>query len=52
MGLYAQEGDAERQELFVQPRVVARTREVLRAVVEIQTTVPPTSVKVSVPPAE
>lgn len=37
-------------ELFIQPRILARTQEVVRAVVEINVTVPPSSVKVTLPP--
>ena len=49
MGLYALDPKAEPPEFYVQPRIVARTREVTRAVVEIKTTVPPDDVRVSVP---
>ena len=38
MGLYALDPKAEPPEFYVQPRIVARTREVTRAVVEIKTT--------------
>ena len=51
MGLYAVDPKAEPPEFYVQPRIVARTREVTRAVVEIKTTVQPDEVLVSVPPA-
>ena len=51
MGLYALDPKAEPPEFYVQPRIVARTREVTRAVVEIKTTVPPDEVRVSVPSA-
>jgi hypothetical protein len=40
---------AEPTWLFVQPRVVARTREVVRAIVDIRTTVVPQSVSATVP---
>lgn len=40
--------DAE-DELFIQPRILARTQEVVRAIVEINVSVPPTSVRVSIP---
>ena len=50
MGLYALDPKAEPPEFYVQPRIVARTREVTRAVVEIKTTVQPDEVRVSVPP--
>ena len=52
MGLYAVDPTAEPPEFYVQPRIIARTREVTRAVVEIKTTVQPDKVLVSVPPAE
>ena len=51
MGLYTVGDGTKTQDLFVQPRLVARTREMVRAVVEIETTVPPTAIKVSVPSA-
>ena len=50
MGLYALEDKAQPADFFVQPRIVARTREVTRAVVEIKTTVQPDEIHVSVPP--
>ena len=49
MGLYALDDKAQPSNFFVQPRIVARTREVTRAVVEIKTTVQP-EIIVSVPP--
>ena len=52
MGLYAVDPKAEPPEFYVQPRIIARTREVTRAVVEIKTTVQPDEILVSVPPAE
>ena len=52
MGLYALDPKAEPPEFYVQPRIVARTREVTRAVVEIKTTVQPDEVRVSVPTTE
>jgi len=52
MGLYTIDPKAEPQEFYVQPRIVARTREVTRAVVEIKTTVQPDEVRVSVPTTE
>ena len=50
MGLYALDDKAHPADFFVQPRIVARTREVTRAVVEIKTTVQPDAIHVSVPP--
>ena len=50
MGLYALDDKAHPANFFVQPRIVARTREVTRAVVEITTTVQPDAIHVSVPP--
>ena len=50
MGLYALDDKAQPSNFFVQPRIVARTREVTRAVVEIKTTVQPDAIHVSVPP--
>ena len=50
MGLYALDDKAHPADFFVQPRIVARTREVTRAVVEIKTTVQPDEIHVSVPP--
>ena len=50
MGLYALDDKAHPADFFVQPRIVARTREVTRAVVEIKTTVQPDAIIVSVPP--
>ena len=50
MGLYAVDPKAEPPEFYVQPRIIARTREVTRAVVEIKTTVQPDEILVSVPP--
>ena len=50
MGLYALDDKAQPADFFVQPRIVARTREVTRAVVEIKTTVQPDAIHVSVPP--
>ncbi len=50
MGLYALDDKAHPADFFVQPRIVARTREVTRAVVEITTTVQPDAIHVSVPP--
>ena len=46
-----QQRQAEPPEFYVQPRIVARTGEVTRAVVEIKTTVQPDKIHVSVPPA-
>jgi hypothetical protein len=40
----------DKGEFFVQPRLLTRTQEVVRAVVEIRTTVEPTSISVEVPP--
>ena len=51
MGLYALDDKAQSADFFVQPRIVARTREVTRAVVEIKTTVHPDEIHVSVPSA-
>ena len=51
MSLYALDPEAEPPEFYVQPRIVARTREVTRAVVEIKTTVQPDEIHVSVPSA-
>ena len=51
MGLYSVEGHATSRELFVQPRLLARTREVVRAVVEVKTPVAPSEVVVTVPAA-
>ena len=51
MGLYALDDKAQSADFFVQPRIVARTREVTRAVVEIKTTVQPDEIHVSVPSA-
>ena len=50
MGLYALDDKAQPSDFFVQPRIIARTREVTRAVVEIKTTVQP-EIIVSVPSA-
>ena len=50
MGLYALDDKPQPADFFVQPQIVARTREVPRAVVEIRTTVQPADVIVSVPP--
>ena len=50
MGLYALDDKAHPADFFVQPRIVARTREVTRAVVEITTPVQPDAIHVSVPP--
>ena len=50
MGLYALDDKAQPADFFVQPRIVARTREVTRAVVEIKTTVQPDAIHISVPP--
>lgn len=49
MGLYAVDPKADPSEFYVQPRIVARTREVTRAVVEIRTPVQPDDIHVSVP---
>ena len=49
MGLYALDPEADPPEFYVQPRIVARTREVTRAVVEIKTPVRPDDIRVSVP---
>ena len=49
MGLYALDDKAQPGDFFVQPRIMARTREVTRAVVEIKTTVQP-GIIVTVPP--
>ena len=49
MGLYAVDPKADPSEFYVQPRIVARTREVTRAVVEIRTPVQPDDIRVSVP---
>ena len=51
MGLYALDDKAQSADFFVQPRIVARPREVTRAVVEITTTVQPDEIHVSVPSA-
>ena len=48
MGLYALDDKAQPADFFVQPRIIARTREVTRAVVEIKTTVQP-GIVVTVP---
>ena len=52
MGLYALDDKAQSADFFVQPRIVARTREVTRAVVEIKTTVQPDEIHVSVASAQ
>ncbi|PYT63735.1 MAG: hypothetical protein DMG35_03015 [Acidobacteria bacterium] len=46
LGLHAKDG------FFVQPRVIARTREVVRAVVEVRSSVPDVSVKCTTPEAD
>ena len=51
MGFYSLNDKAKPADFFVQPRIVARTREVTRAVVEIKTTVQPDEIHVSVPSA-
>ena len=51
MGCYSLNDKAQPADFFVQPRIVARTREVTRAVVEIKTTVQPDEIHVSVPSA-
>ena len=51
MGCYSLNDKAQPVDFFVQPRIVARTREVTRAIVEIKTTVQPDEIHVSVPSA-
>lgn len=49
IGLY-REHSADKDFLFVQPRILARTREINRATVEIKVTVQPTDIQVTIPP--
>jgi hypothetical protein len=48
LALFKVGADAE-EGLFVQPRVLARTREVIRAIVEVRSNIPDVSVKCAIP---